>query len=298
MANVAISCGASSSEKIGRRKALKWLLGGGVAMAAGCAVDGFLIEPGSLSITRREIQSKDLPVGLVGLKIGLLSDFHFSPGWDEGLLEKVVAAVKREKLDVLALAGDYMCQNPKVVAPMLEILKNVNAAQGVFAVMGNHDGWAGERVTVRREFEKAGIDFLINQNSIVQVKGEALAVAGTDFVWLGKPDLGRTFRGISAKTPILALVHEPDYFDTVVAHRPVMLQLSGHTHGGQCRVPLIGYAPRRVKLGKKYLYGQYEIEASKLFVTRGVGSTGLRVRFACPPELAVLTMRAGPMEGL
>jgi len=292
MARAMTSYGGSAGQKIGRRRALKWLLGGSAAVAAGCAVDGFIIEPGSLSITRREMQGRDLPPGLRGLKIGLLSDFHFSPGWDENLLEKVVMAVRREKLDVLAITGDYMCNNPKVVAPMLEILKDVDAAQGVFAVMGNHDGWAGDRATVRREFEKAGIGFLINQHSILQVRGQALAVAGTDFVWLGKPDLVRTFRGISAKTPILALVHEPDYFDTVVAYRPVMLQLSGHTHGGQCRVPLIGFAPRRVKMGKKYLYGEYEIADSKLFVTRGVGSTGLRVRFACPPELAVLTMRA------
>jgi predicted MPP superfamily phosphohydrolase len=291
MAKVMIGDDDTDRRKIGRRGALKWLLGGAAATAAGCAVDGFFIEPRRLSITRRVIHSGGLPHDLNGLKVGLLSDFHFSPGNDELLLEKVVGAVRREKVDVLALTGDYMCNNPKVVAPMLEILKHLDAAQGVFAVMGNHDGWAGNRATIRREFESAGIGFLINQHSLVRIRGTVLAVAGTDFVWLGKPDVEKTLHGIPAKTPILAMVHEPDYFDTVVAQRPVMLQVSGHTHGGQCRVPGIGYAPRRVKMGKKYLYGEYHSHQSKLFVTRGVGTTGLRARFACLPEFAVLTLR-------
>jgi hypothetical protein len=78
----------------------------------------------------------------------------------------------------------------------------------------------------------------------------------------------------------------------MAAQRNIMLQLSGHTHGGQCRVPLIGYAPVSVKYGRNYNYGEYTRGESKLFVTRGVGTTGPRIRFACPPELAVLTLRA------
>lgn len=278
---------------IGRRKALKCLFGGASLATTGCMANGFLIEPGILSITRKEIISRDLPAGLSGLRIGLLSDFHFRPGDDDSLLEKTVSEANRANLDLVALTGDYMSKDPKVVAPLLETLKNLSANLGVFAVMGNHDGWSGDRATLRREFEQAGIGFLINQHSIVQVRGESLAVAGTDFVWLGRPDPERAFRGVSTKTPILALVHEPDYFDTVVAHRPVILQVSGHTHGGQCCVPLLGYAPRRVRFGKKYLHGEYACGDSKLFVTRGVGTTGVRVRFACPPELAILTLKAG-----
>ncbi len=283
---------ADDSKNIGRRKALRWLLGG-ATLATGCTVNAFAIEPNALSITREEIIRKNLPVGLSGLKVGVLSDFHFRPGDDDGLLEKVVSEVNRSKLDIIALTGDYMSANPAVVAPMLDFLKQLQSAHGVFAVMGNHDGWSGNREVVRKQFEQAGIRFLINQNSVIQLRGESLAVAGTDFVWLGKPDPERTFRGIAAHIPILALVHEPDYFDTIVAHRPVMLQVSGHTHGGQCRVPLIGYAPQRVNYGRNYLYGEYGIGESKLFVTRGVGTVGLRVRFACPPELAILTMKAG-----
>jgi predicted MPP superfamily phosphohydrolase len=77
----------------------------------------------------------------------------------------------------------------------------------------------------------------------------------------------------------------------MASSRDILLQLSGHTHGGQCRVPLLGIAPVTVNYGRKYIQGAYSRGASQLFVTRGVGTTGLRVRFACPPELAVLTLR-------
>lgn len=263
------------------------------AGAVGCLVDGFLIEPAILSITRKEISHRNLPPGLAGLRIGLLADFHFRPDDDPALLDKVIAAVAREQLDMVALAGDFMNHDPAVIAPLLGHLDKLAPPHGVFAVLGNHDGWGGNRATIRRQFEKAGISFLINQHSIIDVRGEKLAVAGTDFVWLGAPDPARTLRGIHANTPVLALVHEPDYFDTLAAHREILLQVSGHTHGGQCRVPLAGIVPMKVKYGKKYIHGHYTHGNSNLFVTRGVGTTGIRVRFACPPELAVLTLR-GP----
>lgn len=99
------------------------------------------------------------------------------------------------------------------------------------------------------------------------------------------------------KLDLIALVHEPDYFDTMTAHREIMLQLSGHSHGGQCRVPLIGYAPKTVKYGTKYVEGAFTNGSSNPFVTRGVGTTGSRVRFAYPPELAVLSLRAASPTG-
>ena len=203
-----------------------------------------------------------------------------------------MAQVQTEKPDLIALAGDFINKDPQVVVPLLERLGEMSAAHGIFAVMGNHDGWAGHANTLRRQFEKAGISFLINQHTQLTIGGELFAVAGTDFVWLGRPDPEKTLKGIGADTPILALVHEPDYFDTMTRHREILLQVSGHTHGGQCRVPMVGYAPMTPKYGKKYVYGGYQNRGSNLFVTRGVGTTGPQVRFACPPELAVLTLRA------
>ena len=273
-----------------RRNALRLITAG----VAGSLVNGFWIEPGELSVTRKDLGSRKLPPALDGLRVALLSDFHFRPDQDAGLLEKVVAEVRRENPDLIALTGDFMSGDPGVVAPMLRQLQTLRAAHGIFAVMGNHDGWNASPAGLRRQFEKAGISFLINQHSLLSIRGESLAVAGTDFVWLGRPDPGKTLKGIPAHTPVVALVHEPDYFDTLRARRDILLQLSGHTHGGQCRVPLIDYAPKTVKHGSNYVYGGFTRGDSNLFVTRGVGTTGPRVRFACPPELAILTLRSMP----
>jgi len=270
-----------------RRNALRLITAG----AAGCLIDAFKIEPAWLSVTRQTVPCDAKSAGLDGLRIGLLSDFHFRPEADHDLLESVVARINDEKPDLIALTGDFMSANPKVIDPLLKHLEKMKAAHGVFAVMGNHDGWAGSRSAVRRQFEKAGISFLINQHSKISIRQEKLAIAGTDFVWKGRPDPAKTLKGISTDTPVLALVHEPDYFDTMAAQRNICLQLSGHTHGGQCRVPIFGYAPRKVKMGQKYLYGGYSNGDSKLFVSRGVGTVGVRVRFACPPELAILTLK-------
>lgn len=260
---------------------------------AGAFIDARWVEPSLLSITRRDLRCHGLPPALDGLRVGLLADFHFRPGTDDGVVQSAVNQVNREKLDLLALAGDFADHDGKVLHPLMEYLGKTDTAHGVFAVMGNHDGWCSGRGLTRRMFEKSGISFLINQHSRVSIRGESIAVAGTDFVWKGRPDPAKTLAGIRAETPVIALVHEPDYFDAMTRRRDIMLQLSGHTHGGQCRVPGIGYAPAKVRFGQKYIHGEYTRDVSKIFVTRGVGTTGLRVRFACPPELAILTLRAG-----
>ena len=271
-----------------RRNFLRLMAAG----TAGALADAMWIEPGWLTVTRCDVPCKRLPSGLDGLRVGLLADLHFEPDRDDALIEEAVACINAEKLDLLLLGGDYVSSSSSVLAPLARILTNAKASHGVFAVMGNHDGWNAGHPLTRRIFEKSGISFLINQNSHLHLRGEKLAVAGTDFVWLGKPDPQATLKGIARDTPVLALVLEPDYFDDMTARRDITLQVSGHTHGGQCRVPVAGYAPAKVKYGEKYIYGHHATGNSNLFVTRGIGTSGLRVRFACPPELAILTLRA------
>ena len=272
-----------------RRGALKLIAAG---MAGSFAHAGW-VEPSLLSITRRDIRCRKLPPALDGLRVGLIADFHFRPGTDDEVVQAAVSQVNRENLDLLALSGDFADHDAAVLAPLLEYLGKADTAHGVFAVMGNHDGWNSGHHLTSRSFDKAGISFLINQHSLLSIRSETLAIAGTDFVWHGKPDPKKTLAGIRADTPVIALVHEPDYFDEMTRHRDIMLQLSGHTHGGQCRVPGIGYTPAKVRFGQNYIHGEYARDDSRIFVTRGIGTTGLRVRFACPPELAILTLRSG-----
>lgn len=274
---------------LSRRNAIRLLAGGAIGSVANAA----WIEPARLSVTRQEITCRQLPPGLDGLRVGVLSDFHFRPDHDAELVAKAVSRANAEDLDLIALTGDFIDLDRSVLAPLTKALEKLRAKHGVFAVMGNHDGWNAEPSFIRKHLEAAGIGFLVNQHSLIAIRGETLAVAGTDFVWLGDPDPARTLKGIHARTPVIALVHEPDYFDVMTAQREIMLQVSGHTHGGQCRVPLVGYAPVSVKYGEKYIQGIATRGDSNLFVSRGIGTTGPRVRFACPPELAVITLRCG-----
>lgn len=277
-----------TSQIITRRKSIA-LLGAGVA---GVFANAFCIEPSWLSVTRTRIDCPLLPPSLDGLRVGVLCDLHYKPDHDEELLETAVATLLAEKPDVITLPGDFIDHTPRVVAPLLRILSKLTAPHGVFASPGNHDGWNMDCEILRRAFEKCGISFLINQNSLIHVRGESIAIAATDHIWLGKPDPKQTLKGIRRDTPVISLVHEPDFFDTMTELQPIALQISGHTHGGQCRIPIVGYAPARVAYGRNYLEGVYERASSRLFVSRGLGTTGIRVRFACPPEVAVLTLRA------
>ncbi len=275
-----------------RRLARRQFLRSSILGTAAAFGHAFWLEPNWLSVTRASIDMPHLPTGLDGLRVALFADVHFKPGTDDALLERLVQTCNASKPDLIAIAGDYVEHDAGILPPMLDRLRHLHAAHGVFAVMGNHDGWTVPGESVRRQFEKAGIAFLINQHSRLNVRGTPFAVAGTDHVWSGRPDPLRAFRGLAPEIPTLALVHEPDYFDTVHQVRPGVLQLSGHTHGGQCQVPLVGFAPAKVSHGQKYIYGRFRRGKSRLFVTRGVGTTGLRVRFACRPELALLTLRA------
>lgn len=273
-----------------RRNAIKLMMAGG----SGSIINAFCVEPSLCSLTRTEISCPRLPESLDGLRVGVLADFHFKPGTDDPLVEEATEILRLEKPDLIALPGDFIDSDPAVLDPLLEYLKRLDPEHGVFASMGNHDGWSGSANVVRRSFERAGIPLLINRNSVIRIREEKFAIAATDHVWLGKPDPARTLRGIPSGVPVLALVHEPDFFDEMSAFRN-LLQISGHTHGGQCRVPFLGYVPAKVSYGRKYIQGSFSRGASRLFVTRGIGTTGLRVRFACPPEAALLTLRRGSL---
>jgi hypothetical protein len=225
-----------------RRNAIKLMMAGG----SGSIINAFCVEPSLCSFTHTEISCPGLPRTLDGLRVGVLADFHFKPGTDDPLVEEATEILRREKPDLIALPGDFIDSDPAVLDPLLGFLKRLDPEHGVFASMGNHDGWNASAGTLRQRFERAGIPLLVNRNSVIRIRGERFAIAATDHVWLGKPDPARALRGISSEVPVLALVHEPDFFDEMSTFRN-LLQVSGHTHGGQCRVPFFGFVPAKVR---------------------------------------------------
>lgn len=273
---------------ITRRRALGVMVGA----AGACVADAFVTGPRWLSVTRKEISCPSLYGSHNGLRLGVISDIHWQPGHVESLLERAVDCLLEEKPDLILMAGDFVDDMSADIPSMLRVLSRLEAPHGVYGCMGNHDGWTRSWDALGQGFNQLGFSFLVNAHTRLQIKGESLAVAATDFVWHGYPDPGRALAGLPSKVPVIGMVHEPDFFDEMVHHRPIALQISGHSHGGQCRVPLIGYAPALPKYARKYVEGAYSKENSRLFVSRGIGTTTLPVRFACRPEVAILTLRA------
>jgi len=249
------------------------------------------IEPDWLTVTKKDITLPNLPPALDGLTIAQLTDFHYDPDQNEEMMTKAVTTVNDINPDIIAFTGDYITDSTKVFEPLLHILSKLKSTHGIYGIMGNHDGWTKTTSFFQSRFQKNGMEFLVNQGTFIEVRGEKVLITGTDSVWSGKVDAPACWKGHNGET-VIALAHEPDTFDHLLAEHQVDLQLSGHTHGGQCRVPFIGYAPVGVRYGRNYIYGEYAQGDSKIFVSRGLGTVGIRVRFACAPEIAILTLRS------
>jgi predicted MPP superfamily phosphohydrolase len=243
-------------------------------IAAGIPSTGwaFLGEPDSLSITRKDFTLHNWPKALDGFRIAHLTDIHYRPGSDEELCQKMIAAVKKEAPDLILITGDFVIKDPSSLSELCTKLRALSATHGIIASPGNHDRWHCPPGHLLRHLENAGINYLQNDGTNLTIKGERVFIPGLDSIWGGHLDPARAWRGHRKDDPVIALVHEPDVFDQLHPERPISLQLSGHTHGGQCRIPLIGYAPAKVRYGKNYIYGDFKKNDAQLWVGRGIGT--------------------------
>lgn len=250
------------------------------------------IEPDLLSVTKQEIHLRDWPKALDGFRIAHLTDLHYRPDSDEELTEKLIASVNAADPDLIIITGDFVIEDPSSLQEVCRHLKKLTAKHGIIASPGNHDRWHCGDALMWTEMRKAGITYLKNDSTTLSIKGEHIFFPGLDSIWGGNLHASRAWKNHRKGDPVITLMHEPDPFDHLCKHYPLSLQLSGHTHGGQCRVPLIGYAPAKVKFGRNYIYGHFEKSDAQLWVGRGIGTVGLRVRFACQPELTFLSLRS------
>ena len=269
--------------------------GAGTLVAGlGAAGYGFGIEPDLVRIREEELIVPGLAPVFQGLRVIQLTDIHYQKGNDQSLMEKVVETVQRANADLILHTGDYLARDTHSLPELTPYFQEMSKGTESFAILGNHDRWHGSEKLFQQFFRETGIELLINQSRVVQKGGESLSIVGLDSAWGGFPDIEKAYKGVRQEQAAITLMHEPDYFDEIRKHRQSICQLSGHTHGGQCRVPLVKYAPVTVKYGKKYIDGHFSHgENQRVFVSAGLGTTGLRVRFGCPPEVVVHTLRTG-----
>jgi uncharacterized protein len=255
----------------------------------------FLIEPNRLVVREETIQIDNWPKELNGLRIAVLSDIH-AGGWfiDDKKLRTIVQRTNQLQPDLIVVLGDYMSGDgrtsdrvePEVFAAAL---KDFHAPAGVYSVLGNHDWWySGEKV--RRGLEQNGIRVLDDEVTQINVRGTSLWLVGLADLWTRSPRVEQTVEKVPQGVTSIALTHNPDIFPRLPQRVPLLL--AGHTHGAQVRFPLIGSVVHSSDFGKKYERGHVFENNHHLFVTTGIGTSILPLRFGVTPEIVLVTVNS------
>ncbi len=266
---------------------LAWILG--AAGLVGSWIYGSIIERKWLDVREVRLSLPRLPHPFSGFRLVLISDIHLGFYFGTRELTKVVAVINSLAADVVCFTGDFLDTRafPGALNAVAPVLTGLKAPFGKFAVLGNHDYRAGARQVIR-ELSRGGFHLLLNEHVVLEKGNEHLYVIGLEDILVGKPSLAGAMAGIPVGTCRILLVHEPDYADETEKY-DIDLQLSGHSHGGQVCLPLVGPLASST-LGKKYRTGLYRVGNLALYTNQGLGTTVLPVRFLCRPEITLIIL--------
>ncbi len=274
-----------------------WLAGAvsGLALAGGMLAGyAFRIEPRWPEIVRVELPLLHLPPRFDGLTIAQISDIHAGAVVDAARIRRVVEMTNAVQAEIIVVTGDMFQNEPWEAQMCAGELAALQAPLGVYAIMGNHERRIDDELG-EMPFRRAGLDVLCNAARQIVVDGASLWLVGVDDILMRRGDLGAAMRGVPRRGCKILLAHEPDYADMIAPYRAqfgaIDLQLSGHTHGGQVRLPGIGPLLLPV-LGRRYPMGLYRVGEMWLYTSRGVGVAYPPVRLGCRPEISVLTLRS------
>jgi predicted MPP superfamily phosphohydrolase len=259
-----------------------------LALSLSEAARSALAEPFMLTIERREIFLKRLPSRLDGFRIVQLSDLHLGPLTSGEQLRRAIEVANNLNPDIIALTGDYISHERQYAAPCAEIVGRLRARCGVFAVLGNHDHWT-DAALITDLFRAEGLTVLINEGMRFEKDGASFWLAGVDDTMVGLEDLPLALAGARADEMKLLLAHNPIILRRA-ARAGVDLVLSGHTHGGQ-----VAIRPERSASGRprrRLLRGLGRQGETQIYVTRGLGTVILPIRYGCPPEVSLIELRS------
>ena len=272
---------------ISRRTLLKTLVATGIGATTGAGAYGALYERDAIGLTSVEVPVADLPPGLAGLRIGLMTDVHRSRWVSAEDVAAAVTLLLAAAPDLIVLGGDYVTWgDPAFVGPAAEALSALAAPHGVFGILGNHDS---DREMADALSDKR-VQMLKDARTRLTINGEPLHLAGLRY-WTRRPaDVASVLRGATGTVVLLA--HDPRRLrDAAALHVPLVL--SGHTHGGQVVLPGIGpLAARRFPI----VSGIGRQGRTSIFVSRGVGTVYVPIRINCPPEVAIVTLTPDPAD--
>ena len=255
---------------------------------------GIIVEPYLiLDYDNVEIPISKWDKNLDGLKVALVSDIHAGAGPAENWrIRRIVEKTNAAKPDIIFLLGDYV--NGGIYYGKMDMerlsayLKNLKAPYGVYAILGNHDSYY-DTASIRKMLSEAGIHLLENSNAKVSTPRGDFYVAGIADPITQNYFYRPSFANIPKGKPVIFLSHSPDVFREIPPAASVMF--SGHTHGGQVRMPFWGSVAKNVKFEKKAVEGLYRKDGKTAYVTRGLGTSRIPVRFMCTPTITLATIR-------
>ncbi|MDQ2692398.1 MAG: metallophosphoesterase [Chloroflexota bacterium] len=265
-----------------------------VLLAMAGAVYSLWIEPGRFKVETVRLRLRRLSPRFSGIRIVQISDIHMGGWMNRERLQRVADLVRAEKPDALLITGDFLIGHGhidishQVVGDLIAGLTPLASSVPTLAVLGNHDYWTNPEA-VRYVFNSTGIRDLTNKVFTLEREGENLHFCGVDDIWEGDVRLDIVIAQLSDDGAAILLAHEPDFADTSAETGRFDLQVSGHSHGGQVVLPLLG-PPVLPRLGRKYPGGLYQVANMFQYTNRGVGTANLPVRFNCPPEITVFVL--------
>lgn len=246
---------------------------------------------GRIELTEHRVGLAGLPDAFRGLRIVQLTDIHHGLYFPETALNLVVELTNKLSPDIVALTGDFVTRSRNYIEPVAEILSGLTATEGVFAVLGNHDFRVGAD-EIASALSRNGIQVLRNRHVTLRRRSQRLCLAGIDD-FLYRADLSRAMHGISDHTPTVLLSHNPAIIEDA-ARMGISLVLSGHTHGGQIRLPFLGCVYGRSDEDMRFKRGRDSLRDTQIYVSRGLGTVVLPIRYGCPSEIPHFVL--GPRE--
>jgi len=288
-----------TQEPVSRRRFFKT----GLYCAAGFAIYSGELERHWIEVVRRDFFLPGLPPVFDGMRVAQLSDIHMDEYTEPFFLRHLIEVVNRLHPELVLLTGDFVSDGLSSTSFAIgaawqcaNLLTKLECRR-LYAVLGNHDVGVGG-IEVTDALQANGIKVLTNVCLPIERSSARIWLAGLDDPVLGNPDpelaIPASIRNLPNE-PVILMCHAPDYVDTLLSNpagKAISLMLSGHTHGGQVRLPLLG-ALELPELGKKYVEGWFGLAGLQLYVNRGIGTVGLPFRLFCPPEITLLTLRAG-----
>lgn len=222
------------------------------------------------------------------VNIVFLTDIHYGPTVSMSYLNNIISKTNELDPDIVLLGGDYLFKDPSNISFIAKKLSKIHSRKGIYAVFGNHDHWLNID-EFKKEFRKNGIKDLTNTGYWI----DNIKICGVGDLYCDKQNLN-TMSDVTMQDFVILLSHNPDYYLKIDKKykKKIDLMISGHTHGGQINLPLLGAITTQTKLGKQFCCGFFKMADLSLYISRGLGTVEIPVRLNCPPELTFFSIES------